>query len=348
MSSTLDSVRKEYEVKVNRQFASHYGLSASQILSAVQTSFHGEDVTKFRTGDSQIDVQISLPEAYRQDFSYLEKFRITTDQGLNVPLSAVTTLNQVEVPDTITRENQVRQVTITADVGEGDGSSVNQQVTTLINNLQLPKGYSVDTGGGEEEQMIESFVNLGIAVLLSVVLIYMVMAGQFESMFTPFVIMFSIPPTFIGVVLALVLTGTSLSVMAFVGYIMLVGLVVNNAIVMIDFIIQLRKEGMDREKAILLASSERLRPILMTSLATVLALLPMAFSVDPSNQMMAPMGVVVVFGLAFASVITLILIPVVYILLDNITVRRNIRKVKRQQKREAQKQAKLEHHSAQA
>jgi len=166
-------------------------------------------------------------------------------------------------------------------------------------------------------------------------------------MFTPFVIMFSIPPTFIGVVLGLVLTGTALSVMAFVGYIMLVGLVVNNAIVMIDFIIQLRKEGMGREKAIILASSERLRPILMTSLATILALLPMAFSTDPSNQMMAPMGIVVVFGLAFASVITLILIPVVYILLDNITVRRNNRGMKRQQRREAQKQAKLEHHSAQ-
>ncbi|WP_068501845.1 efflux RND transporter permease subunit [Paenibacillus kribbensis] len=348
VSSTLDSVREEYEVKVKRQFASQYGLSASQILSAVRTSFNGKVVTKFRTGDSQIDVQISLPEAYRQDFSYLEKFRITTDQGLNVPLSAVTTLNQVEVPDTITREDQVRQVEITADVGEADASSVNQQVTNLISNLQLPKGYSVDTGGGETEQMIESFVNLGIAVLFSVVLIYMVMAGQFESMFTPFVIMFSIPPTFIGVVLGLVLTGTTLSVMAFVGYIMLVGLVVNNAIVMIDFINQLRKEGMDRKKAILLASSERLRPILMTSLATILALLPMAFSSDPSNQMMAPMAIVVVFGLAFASVITLILIPVVYILLDNIKVRRNIRKVKRQQKREAPKQTKPEHNSAQA
>ncbi|MFB5674736.1 efflux RND transporter permease subunit [Paenibacillus terreus] len=347
VASTLDTVREEYEVTINRQMAAQYGLSGSQILSAVRTSFNGSVATTYRTADDQIDVEISLPEQYKQDFSYLEKLRITTAQGLDVPLSSVATLKKAEVPVTISRENQTRQVQITADIEGRDTVGVNQDVTKLLNNLQMPEGYSADTGGGEAEQMMESFVSLGIAVLLSVVLIYMVMAGQFESLFTPFVIMFSIPPTFIGVVLGLVLTGTALSVMAFVGYIMLVGLVVNNAIVMIDFVIQLRKEGMEREKAILLAASERLRPILMTMLATVLALLPMMLSSDPANQSMAPMAVVVVFGLSFGSIITLILIPVVYILLDNITIRRNNRKLKRQQKREAKKQAKLQQNSLQ-
>ncbi len=347
VKSSLDDAREEFQVIVNRQLAAEYGLSTSQILSAVRTSFNGSVATTYRTGDDEIDVKISMPEQFKEDASYLETLRITTPRGIDVPLSSVASLKRAEVPVTITRENQTRQVEITAGVEGKDLLSVNQDVAKLLNRMSMPDGYTVDTGGGQEEQMMESFTNLAIALLLSVVLIYMVMAGQFESMFTPFVIMFSIPPTFIGVVLGLILTGTALSIMAFVGYIMLAGLVVNNAIVLIDFVIQLRKEGMDREKAILHAASERLRPILMTMLATVLAMVPMVVSSDPANETMAPMAVVVVFGLAFGSIITLILIPVVYILLDNITVRRNNRKLKRQQKREAKKQAKLEQGSLQ-
>lgn len=347
VSSTLNEVRQEYEVTVNRQMAARYGLSVSQILSAVRTSFNGSVATTYHSVGDQIDVKISLPKQYKQDFSYLKMLRITTAQGLNVPLISVATLKQVDVPATISRKNQTREIQITAKTEGRDTISVNQDVTQLLNHLRLPEGYSADTDGGEAEQMTQSFINLALAMLLSVVLIYMVMAGQFESLFTPFIIMFSIPPTFIGVVLGLLLTGTPLSVMAFVGYIMLTGLVVNNAIVLIDFIIQLRKEGMDREQAILLAASERLRPILMTLLATVLALLPMMLSSDPANQSMAPMAVVVVFGLSFGSIITLILIPVVYVLFDNIGIRRNNRKLKRQQKREAKKQAKLQQSSLQ-
>ncbi|MGZ7446154.1 efflux RND transporter permease subunit [Paenibacillus sp. TH7-28] len=347
VKSSLDDAREEFQVIVNRQLAAEYGLSTSQILSAVRTSFNGSVATTYRTGDDEIDVKISMPEQFKEDASYLETLRITTPRGIDVPLSSVASLKRAEVPVTITRENQTRQVQVKADVEGRDMVSVNQDVAKLLNQLSMPDGYTVDTGGGQEEQMMESFMSLAFALLISVLLIYMVMAGQFESMFTPFVIMFSIPPTFIGVVLGLILTGTALSIMAFIGYIMLAGLVVNNAIVLIDFVIQLRKEGMDREKAILHAASERLRPIMMTMLATVLAMVPMVVSSDPANETMAPMAVVVVFGLAFGSIITLILIPVVYILLDNITVRRNTRKLKRQQKREAKKQAKLEQGSLQ-
>ncbi|WP_018884171.1 efflux RND transporter permease subunit [Paenibacillus massiliensis] len=335
-TSSLDAVREEYEVLVNKQVASQYGLSASQILSTVRTSFNGSVATSFRTGDDQIDVQIALPKEYQQDFSYLENLRITTAQGIDVPLLSVATLQRVDVPQTITRNNQVRQVEVTAGSdANANAVEINQKVTTLLNNLKLPEGYTVDTGGGQQEQMMESFTSLGIAILLSVVLIYMVMAGQFESLFTPFVIMFSIPPTLIGVIIGLVVTGTSLSITAFTGYIMLAGLVVNNAIIMIDFIIQLRQQNIEREEAILMGSSERLRPVLMTTLSTVLALLPMMLSTGSGNETMAPMAVVVVFGLSFASVITLILIPVVYLIFDNMIEKRKNRKLKRQQKREA-------------
>ena len=335
-TSSLDAVREEYEVLVNKQVASQYGLSASQILSTVRTSFNGSVATSFRTGDDQIDVQIALPKEYQQDFSYLENLRITTAQGIDVPLLSVATLQRVDVPQTITRNNQVRQVEVTAGAdANANAVEINQKVTTLLNDLKLPEGYTVDTGGGQQEQMMESFTSLAIAILLSVVLIYMVMAGQFESLFTPFVIMFSIPPTLIGVIIGLVVTGTSLSITAFTGYIMLAGLVVNNAIIMIDFIIQLRQQNMERDEAILLGSSERLRPVMMTTLSTVLAMLPMMLSSDSANAMMAPMAVVVVFGLSFASVITLVLIPVVYLIFDNMIEKRKNRKLKRQQKREA-------------
>ncbi|MDY8022639.1 efflux RND transporter permease subunit [Paenibacillus polymyxa] len=343
VKSTLNATREEFEITVNRELASRYGLSASQILSAVNTSFNGSVATSYRTGEDQIDVKISLPNEYRHDLAYLQTLRITTAQGIDVPLSSVASIDKREVPDTITRENQTRQVQITADLdGTGDVRTVNQKVEALLKNAHFPDGYSADTGGGQNEQMMESFTNLAVAILLSVVLIYMVMAGQFESLLTPFVIMFSVPPTLIGVLIGLVVTGSSLSVSALTGYIMLVGLVVNNAIVMIDFIIQLRKEGQDRDEAIVHGASERLRPILMTTLATVLALLPMAFATGSGNESQAPMAVVVVFGLSFAAVITLILVPVVYVIMDNTIQKRKNRKLKRQAKRELKKEAKLQ------
>ncbi|MMZ60684.1 Swarming motility protein SwrC [compost metagenome] len=339
----MNAVREEYEITVNRELASQYGLSATQILSAVNTSFNGSVATSYRTGDDQIDVKISLPEQNRHDWSYLNALRITTSQGIDVPLSSVASIDKRAVPDSVTREDQTRQVQISADIdGSGDILTVKQKIDALLKSTHFPEGYSADTGGGQTEQMMESFINLGIAILLSVVLIYMVMAGQFESLLTPFVIMFSIPPTLIGVLIGLVVTGASLSVSAFTGYIMLVGLVVNNAIVMIDFIIQLRKEGEDRDEAIIHGASERLRPILMTTLATVLALIPMAFAKGDGNETQAPMAVVVVFGLSFAAVITLILIPVVYVIMDNMIQKRKNRKLKRQAKRELKKEAKLQ------
>ncbi|MBP1173400.1 MMPL family transporter [Paenibacillus sp. OT2-17] len=343
VKSTLSAVREEYEITVNRELASRYGLSATQILSAVNTSFNGSVATSYRTGEDQIDVKISLPEKNRHDLSNLKALRITTSQGIDVPLSSVVSIDKRTVPDTVTREDQTRQVQITADIdGTGDILTINQKIDALLKTTHFPEGYSADTGGGQNEQMMESFMNLAIAILLSVVLIYMVMAGQFESLLTPFVIMFSVPPTVIGVLIGLAVTGASLSVSALTGYIMLVGLVVNNAIVMIDFIIQLRKDGQDRDEAIIHGASERLRPILMTTLATVLALLPMAFATGSGNETQAPMAVVVVFGLSFAAVITLILIPVVYVIMDNMIEKRKNRKLKRQAKREQKKEAKLQ------
>ena len=172
--------------------------------------------------------------------------------------------------------------------------------------------------GGQSKDMAESFGSLGFALLLSIVLVFMVMVAQFESLFQPFIIMFALPPTFIGVVLGLGLTGHHLSVPALIGAIMLVGIVLNNSIVLVDYINTLRKRGYERNQAILEAGPVRLRPILMTALATVLALLPPWPSAAAKDlETRAPMAIVVAFGLTMSTLITLVLVPVVYTIFDD-------------------------------
>ncbi|GAB7388329.1 efflux RND transporter permease subunit [Bacillaceae bacterium] len=316
VETSLEQTQKELKVKIDALRASQYGLSTSQILSAVRTAFGGEKATTFRTGDDEVDVRITLPKDYRQDITYLERLRITTPQGGTVALTSVAEIVKEDVPQTIRRSNQTREVQITADVSGRDLGSVLRDVQGRLSRLSLPSGYQIDYGG-QSEDMMESFAMLGFALLLSIVLVYMVMVAQFESLLSPFIIMFSIPPTFVGVVVGLLVTGHSLSVMAIIGYILLVGIVVNNAIVLIDYINQLRASGMAREEAILQAGPIRLRPILMTTLSTILAILPLAFGGGSGNEGQAPMAVVVTFGLSFSTLITLVLIPVVYAWFDD-------------------------------
>lgn len=317
VETSLDAKQQEYQVVVDPQLASLYGLNTSQILSVVRTAFDGEKATTYRTGEDEIDVRIKLPEEYKEDIGYLERLRITTPGGANIPLSSVATLVKEDVPQTIKRADQTKEVQITGDISGRDLGSIMKDVQAKIDKIQLPEGYYVQVGG-QSEDMAESFTSLGLALILSIVLVYMVMAAQFESLLSPFIIMFSIPPTFIGVVVGLLIMNTALSVMALIGYILLIGIVVNNAIVLIDFVDQLRKDGMERNQAILKAGPVRLRPILMTTLSTILAILPLAFGGGSGNEGQAPMAIVVAFGLGFSTLITLVLIPVVYTLFDDL------------------------------
>ncbi|WP_134700732.1 efflux RND transporter permease subunit [Ammoniphilus sp. YIM 78166] len=316
VETSLDAKQQEFQVRVDPQMASLYGLNTSQIMSAVRTAFDGEKATTYRTGEDEIDVRIKLPAQYTEDISYLERLRITTPGGANIPLTSVATLIKEDVPQTIKRANQTKEVQVSGDIFGRDLGSIMRDVQAKIDQIKLPEGYYVQVGG-QSEDMAESFTSLGLAMLLSIVLVYMVMAAQFESLLSPFIIMFSIPPTFIGVVAGLLIMDTPLSVMALIGYILLIGIVVNNAIVLIDFVDQLRREGVERNQAILKAGPIRLRPILMTTLSTILAILPLAFGGGSGNEGQAPMAIVVAFGLSFSTIITLILIPVVYTLFDD-------------------------------
>ncbi|RXT15260.1 efflux RND transporter permease subunit [Ammoniphilus sp. CFH 90114] len=325
VKTSLDSTGQEFQIVVDPKRLSQYGLTTGQVLNSVRTAFDGQKVTQYRTGDDEIDVKLKLPAEFKQDVTYLERLRITTPQGASVALSSVASIVKEDVPQTIRRANQTREVQITADIAGRDLGSITRDVEEKLNRLNLPEGYQLQYGG-QNQQMTDSFMKLGLAMLLAIVFVYMVMAAQFESLFSPFIIMFSIPPTFIGVVVGLAVTGHSLSVMAIIGYILLIGIVVNNAIVLIDYINQLRQQGMERDQAVLEAGPVRLRPILMTTLSTILAILPLAFGGGSGNEGQAPMAIVVAFGLSFSTLITLILIPVVYTWFDDIGLKWRNRK----------------------
>jgi HAE1 family hydrophobic/amphiphilic exporter-1 len=269
-----------------------------------------------RTGDDEVDIRLETSRGFAATSEALANLTIVSPTGARVPVEAVARLETHSTPQQIVRYAQTRQVSITADIAGRDLGSINKDIQEKLNAISLPEGYLVEVGG-QSEDMAESFGSLGIALLLSIMLVFMVMVAQFESLFQPFIIMFALPPTFIGVVLGLGLTGHHLSVPAMIGAIMLVGIVLNNSIVLVDYINTLRKRGYERNQAILEAGPVRLRPILMTTLATVLALLPMAFGGGEGAESRAPMAIVVAFGLTMSTLITLVLVPVVYTIFDD-------------------------------
>ncbi|MTI81153.1 MAG: efflux RND transporter permease subunit [Firmicutes bacterium] len=317
VSNSLDDAQSQISIKVDREQASMYGLSAAQIMSAVNVAFDGQVVSRVRTGDDEIDVRMMYPEDFEQSPDQLADLMITSTTGAKVALETVADIKVVEAPNQIIRMDQVREVSVTADISGRDLGSINQDIQAQLDKMAFPDGYQYELSG-QAEDMAESFGDLGLALILAIVLMYMVMAAQFESLFYPFIIMFSLPSTFIGAMFGLLITGHHLSVPAFIGAIMLVGIVVNNAIVLIDYVNTLRKRGNERDEAILQAGPIRLRPILMTTLTTVLALMPLVFGKGDGAEGWAPMAVVVAFGLTISTLITLVLVPVVYTLFDDL------------------------------
>ncbi|CCO07526.1 efflux RND transporter permease subunit [Desulforamulus hydrothermalis] len=317
VTNSLSEATPEVQIMVDREQAARYGLSAGQVLAAVSTSFDGRVVSRMRTGEDEVDVRLLFPEDSSKDADALANLTLVAPTGARVPVSAVARITTQHAPTEIIRSSQSREVRITADISGRDTGSVNKEIAAALNKLALPEGYTIHTGG-QAKDMADSFKSLAIALILSVVLVFMVMAAQFESLFQPFIIMFSLPPTFIGVVLGLGITGHHLSVPALIGAIMLIGIVVNNAIVLVDYINTLRKRGYERDQAVLAAGPVRLRPILMTALTTVLALLPLAFGGGEGSEGQAPMAVVVAFGLTLSTLITLVLVPVVYTVFDDL------------------------------
>lgn len=310
----------ELNITVDRVAAAHYGLTYQQIVSEIQLSMEGRTATQYREGGDEYDVRVILPEESRADLAALTSLKLTTPGGQTIPLSSVAALTQVQGPAMIQRENQQRQINVTSDIVGRDLGSVSAEVQAALANLHMPDGYSFSFGG-QSEDMAETFGDLGLALIFAILLVYIVMAVQFESLLHPFIIMFAMPPTLIGVVSGLFITGTPLGITALIGVIILAGIVVNNAIVLVDYINILRSRGMERYEAIVEAAPKRVRPILMTTLTTVLGLVPLALGLGEGTEMQAPLAITVIFGLSFSTLITLLLVPVMYDISDRIVHR---------------------------
>lgn len=316
VSSSLGEGRPEVAIKLKRDIAADYGLNTMLVASAVRTAVNGQVATRYRVGGEEVDVTVRLPAEDRKDLRDLGSLLITTPLGFQVPLKEVAELVQTEGPKVIDRNNQARVASVTASLAGRDLGSAVKEIQEKVKDLQLPPGITVEYGGMNKE-MVDAFSNLALAFVLAVILVYMVLAAQFESLLHPFTIMFAVPLSFIGVIGGLVLTGKPLSVPAVIGIIMLAGIVVNNAIVLVDYVNTLRSRGLSRYEAILKAGPTRLRPIMMTTLTTVIGLIPLALGIGEGSEIESPLAIVVVGGLTVSTLLTLVVIPVLYTLFDD-------------------------------
>lgn len=315
IANSLSATRPELHVKMKSDIIAEYGLSGGQIMQMVRAGFYGQTASIMKQEGSEIDLYVTLPKEYRESLDHLQSMKIMTHSGFTVPLKELADFALVEGPNTITRENMEQGITLSADLLDADLQTAYTQVSQLVNQLHMPAGYGISLGG-QNEELVEAMVSLVLALVLGIFLVYGVMAVQFESALYPFIIMFSLPATVVGIIFGLLITGQTLSVFGMIGVVMLAGIVVSNAIVMVDYINTLRSRGMEREEAVFEAAKHRLRPILMTTLTTVLAMVPISIGMGEGTEMQQSLGTVIVFGLSFSTLITLVLIPVVYIYMD--------------------------------
>ncbi|HWM90275.1 MAG TPA: efflux RND transporter permease subunit [Thermoanaerobaculia bacterium] len=313
--TTAELGNPELQVAFNREQLSRLGLDLSQVADTVRSKVQGTVATRFQQGDREIDIRVRSVEMGTASVDDLSSLIVGQRDGVPIPLSAVATVTPAEGPSEIRRIGQKRAAVISGNLAGRSMGEVATDVRAAIRRMSLPPGVTASLSG-QEEEMQRSFRSLTLAGLLALFLVYLVMACEFESLIHPFVVMFTVPLGAIGTIGALALTGHSIDVVAILGAVMLAGIVVDNAIVLIDGVNQLRDQGMSKERALLEGGLNRLRPILMTSACTVLGLLPMAFGIGEGGELQRPLAITVIGGLTVGTVLTLVVIPVVYTLLD--------------------------------
>jgi len=320
--------KPELQIHLDRNRISALGLSVFQVSSVIESNVKGKIATRFREGGNEYDVVVRLDEAYRQTKRDLENIPLTSMTGKQIPLKNVARILVGEAAEQIDREDQERMVSISCSVTGRDLKSVTHDIQNIMDNINFPADFRWEIGGTAED-LQESFMWLGIAILVAIMLVYMVMASQFESLLDPFIILFTVPLALMGAVWMLFISGTTMSVTALIGMILLVGIVVNNGIVLVDYVNQLReKQGYDLWTAILVGGKRRMRPILMTALTTIFSMIPLALKLGSGAEMWVPMARAVIGGLTLATVLTLILIPIIYLFFEQIALKRAIKKHK--------------------
>ncbi|WP_096663746.1 efflux RND transporter permease subunit [Polaromonas sp. AET17H-212] len=326
LDSSLKADKPTLEVDVKRDAASDLGLSVAQIAASLRTLVAGQTVGNWRAPDDQTyDVNVRLAPDSRNAAQDLERLPfISSVIGSNpdgsartVRLSQVATVKEATGPNQINRRDLTREVAINANVYNRSAGEVSTDIRKALDSISFPPGYRYQFGGSTKN-MAESFGYAISALVLAILFIYMILASQFKSFLQPMALMTSLPLTLIGVVLALLLFRSTLSMFSIIGVVMLMGLVTKNAILLVDFAIRMRDEGMERSEALLTAARVRLRPILMTTLAMIFGMVPLAFALTEGSEQRAPMGQAVIGGVITSSLLTLVVVPVTYCYLDDL------------------------------
>jgi HAE1 family hydrophobic/amphiphilic exporter-1 len=307
--------RPEIAIRVDRPKAAMLGMSVSSVATTIQTNVAGTTAAQFRERGTEYPVVVRLREADREEIADVGDVLLSTPTGQVVPAKNVLAVNREAGPVQIDRKNMERMTRVNAET-EIPLSEAVARVQERLPQVRVPPDFAVGFGPELEEQA-RSFQQLQLVLILAVLLVYAVMASQYESLRDPFIIMFSVPVAAIGVVLSLLLTGSSFSMQAYIGIIMLAGIVVSNAILLVDYINTLRRrDGLPIREAVELGGRTRLRPIPMTSIATMLGLVPMAIGVGEGGELQAPLARVVIGGLLTSTLVTLVLVPAVYTLFE--------------------------------
>ncbi|QCQ22076.1 efflux RND transporter permease subunit [Desulfoglaeba alkanexedens] len=303
--------RPEVQVRLDRDKAASLGVNVAFVADALRTHYYGFDDTKFREAGDDFDIELRLKKDQRETIREIGETPITTLTGQTIKLRNVASVSEGFGPVEIERKNRVRVTKVQAGVQGKVLGDVVRDIREQMASLDLPPGVSIEWGGEVEEQR-KAFRDLTLLLILGIALVYMVMAGEFEDFVDPFIIMFSVPFAFVGVIWAFAVTATPLNLMSFIGAIMLMGIVVNNAIVLVDYTKQLRARGMSLTEAVVTGGKTRLRPVLMTSLTTIFGMVPLALSRGEGSEVWNALGITVIGGLLVSGLVTLILVPLVY------------------------------------
>ncbi|HET6400425.1 MAG TPA: efflux RND transporter permease subunit [Candidatus Kapabacteria bacterium] len=314
--SSREADLPELDINIDRQKAGILGIDVAQISNTINAAMNGAVASLYSdpVSGNQYNILVRLDTQYRSNISDLRKLLVTTPSGQQVLLGEIATITQSASPVEIDRRYQQRVIDVTADVSGRDLGSVANDIQAKLDKISVPPGFQIKLGGNVEQQA-QTFSSLLLAFGLAILLVYVVMASQFQSLMDPFIIMFTVPFGIVGVLWALFLTGTTLSVTSFEGIIVMVGIVVSNGILLVDYTNHLRMKGEELHRAVIDAGRTRLKPILMTSIATVLGLIPMAMGLGGENTQ-APLAIAVIGGLSLSTLLTLFFVPTLYTIFE--------------------------------
>ncbi len=315
ISLNIKETTPELQVHLNKDLLNHYNLSALQVAGNVSTAIQGRTASEFHEEGDEYNIRVQFAKEYRNKKESLEQIELALPAGGRVKLKDISSIMEEQSSPTIFRENQSRFVSVGCGLSGTDLSTAVSEIKKIIADTPIPSEYQIVLGGTAEDQQ-EAFFYLGLAFIAAILLVYMIMASQFESLVDPLIIMFTVPLSIIGVLIFLAITGTSFSVMALVGIVMLVGIAVNNGIVLVDYMNQQRHKGMELYEAVEFSCKARMRPVLMTALTTILGMVPLAVGIGSGSETWSPLARAVIGGLTATTVLTLIVIPVLYIVFE--------------------------------